>query len=294
METVAAVNPLHLNLFSGVALSAILSNLSWGLGYFGQPHVIVRFMAIRDVREVKNARRIGMSWMIVAIIGALSTGFIGLAYMQENQLNLTDPEAIFIELTQILFHPAVGGFLLAAILAAIMSTISSQLLVSSSSLSEDLYRVFLRRNASEQEVVLVSRLSVVLVALLALWLARDPDSTILSLVSNAWAGFGAAFGPLVLLSLFWPGMTRAGALAGMITGAVTVLIWIYAPFTINGQAPDELIYEIVPGFALSTLAIVLVSRFGGSVVSKEIRTEFARMLSGLPGRDPVAVSRSEP
>ncbi|MEX2366014.1 MAG: sodium:proline symporter [Pseudohongiellaceae bacterium] len=183
-------------------------------------------------------------------------------------------------LTQLLFHPLIGGFLLAAILAAVMSTISSQLLVSSSSLSEDFYKVFVRPGAGQRELVLVSRLAVVMVALFAVALAWDRDTTILSLVSNAWAGFGAAFGPLILFSLFWPGMTRNGALAGIITGAATVLLWIHAPFTLNGQPPGVVIYEIVPGFICSSLAICWVSKLG---VAQEqgIKTEFAEMLEKL-------------
>ena len=155
-----------------------------------------------------------------------------------------------------------GGFLLAAILAAIMSTISSQLLVTSSSLTSDFYKAFLRRDASDKELVLAGRISVVIVALVAIYLAYDRDSTILSLVSNAWAGFGAAFGPLVLFSLFKRDMTRRAALGGMIVGAVTVLLWIYLPFTIDGQSLSSWMYEIVPGFILSSLTIIVLSKSG--------------------------------
>lgn len=257
---VAQVDPAHLNMFTGVAAMTIISNMAWGLGYFGQPHIIVRFMAIRSFREINLARRIGMGWMTVSILGALMTGLIGLAYMVEFDISLADPETVFIVLAQLLFHPLLGGFLLAGILAAIMSTISSQLLVSSSSLSKDFYKAFIRPRAGEREVVLVSRLAVLLVALCAISLAADRDATILALVSHAWAGFGASFGPLVLMSLFWRDMNRAGALAGMIVGAVTVLVWVYGPFTINGQAPGDFLYEIVPGFVLSAAAIWIVSK----------------------------------
>ena len=173
---------------------------------------------------------------------------------------LNDPETIFIVLSQVLFSPLISGFLLAAILAAIMSTISSQLLVTSSSLTEDFYKTFLHQDASDKQQVMVGRISVFIVALVAIYLAYDRNSSILNLVSNAWAGFGAAFGPIVVLSLFWKKMNRNGALAGMVTGAVTVLVWIYAPYTINGQSLSATIYEIVPGFVLSTLVIVLVSK----------------------------------
>jgi SSS family solute:Na+ symporter/sodium/proline symporter len=257
-QQIQTIDPRLLNL-GGLSFLAIVSALSWGLGYFGQPHIIVRFMAIRSVKEIKVARRIGMSWMIVALIGATMVGLVGMAYVTATGADLEDPETIFIFLSTTLFHPLVGGFLLAAILAAIMSTISSQLLVTSSSLTEDFYHTFLRKQASQQELVWIGRASVALVACLACLLAQNPESNILSLVSNAWAGFGSAFGPIVLLSLFWSRMTLSGALAGMITGASTVLIWVYGPFAINGVALSDHLFEIVPGFIVGTLTIIAVS-----------------------------------
>jgi SSS family solute:Na+ symporter/sodium/proline symporter len=206
-----------------------------------------------------TARRIGMTWMIVAAIGAVGTGLFGAAYTYENNIVVEDPETIFLILSELLFHPLIAGFLLAAILAAIMSTISSQLLVSSSSLTEDFYKTFLRKEASDTELVTVGRISVAAVALCAIYLAYDRDSSILSLVSNAWAGFGAAFGPLVLFSLYWKRMNFEGALAGMVVGAGTVLFWIYSPFMIDGQSLSSYMYEIVPGFILASIAIVVVS-----------------------------------
>jgi len=259
-SSINTINPALLDIFSGVSLIGIFSAMAWGLGYFGQPHIIVRFMAIRSVKDMPTARRIGMSWMIVAIIGAMTTGLAGIAYVAKTGLKLDDAETIFILLSQILFSPLIAGFLLAAILAAIMSTISSQLLVTSSSLTEDFYKTFLHRDASEKQQVLVGRISVFLVALVAIALAYDRNASILSLVSNAWAGFGAAFGPVVIGSLYWKEMTRNGALAGMVTGAVTVLLWIYAPFTINGQSLSSVMYEIVPGFILCSLVIYVVSK----------------------------------
>ncbi|WP_159820965.1 sodium/proline symporter PutP [Colwellia sp. 20A7] len=258
-HAVSNINPELLDIFNGVGLVSIISAMAWGLGYFGQPHIIVRFMAIRSVKDMPAARRIGMSWMIVAIIGAMGTGFAGIAYVAKTGMTLTDPETIFILLSQILFSPLIAGFLLAAILAAIMSTISSQLLVTSSSLTEDFYKTFLHKEASDKQQVMVGRISVVLVALVSISLAYDRDSTILTLVSNAWAGFGAAFGPVIIGSLYWKKMTRNGALAGMITGAVTVLLWIYLPVTINGQSLSSIMYEIVPGFILCSLVIYIVS-----------------------------------
>ena len=195
----------------------------------------------------------------VALIGALGVGIAGRAYAQRNGIVLDDPETIFIVLSDLLFHPLITGFLFAALLAAIMSTISSQLLVSSSSLTEDFYRLFLRKHASEREAVNVGRICVALVAVAAIFIARDPNSEVLGLVSNAWAGFGAAFGPLIILALTWDRMTGAGAVAGLLTGAAVVGIWIALGWNsdfINGQG----LYEIVPGFIASWLAIVLVSK----------------------------------
>ena len=259
-SSVEAINPDLLNLFNGVGIVAILSAMAWGLGYFGQPHIIVRFMAIRSIKDVPVARRIGMTWMLVSICGAMATGFIGIAYIAKTGTQLDDAETIFILLSQLLFNPLISGFLLAAILAAIMSTISSQLLVTSSSLTGDFYQAFLNKTASEKQLVFVGRVSVLIVALVAIYLAYDRDSSILSLVSNAWAGFGAAFGPVVILSLYWKKMNRNGALAGMITGAATVLFWIYAPLTIDGQSLSSWIYEIVPGFILCSVVVVVVSK----------------------------------
>lgn len=261
LAEVTSVNPDYL-LMTNVALATIVSSLAWGLGYFGQPHIITRFMAVRSIRDVPMMRRIGMSWMAVTLAGALATGFVGLAYATRMGIEVEDPETIFIILADLLFHPLITGFLLAALLAAIMSTISSQLLVSSSSLTEDFYRTWFRREASQKELVLIGRFSVIVVSLVAILLAYAPDSNILGLVANAWAGFGAAFGPIILLSLTWKRMTRNGALVGMVAGAATVLFWIYAPVLADGAALSSLIYEIVPGFVVCALAAIIVSLLG--------------------------------
>ncbi|MFT6309940.1 MAG: SSS family solute:Na+ symporter/sodium/proline symporter [Porticoccus sp.] len=253
-----SLNPEMLK-FNDLSILAVISALAWGLGYFGQPHIIVRFMAISSVNKIGAARRIGMTWMIFSIVGTISVGLSGAAYIYSKGLMLADPETIFIFLANTLFHPLVAGFLLAAILAAIMSTISSQLLVASSSITEDIYHTFLRRNSTDSERLVVGRLSIVLVALLAFGLAYNQNHSILSLVSNAWAGFGAAFGPVVLISLFWARMTVQGALAGIVSGAITVLLWLYLPIVINGESLSSFLYEIVPGFVISSVAIVVVS-----------------------------------
>jgi solute:Na+ symporter, SSS family len=247
-----SINPDMTSLFAGTTFIGIISTASWGLGYFGQPHIIVRFMAIRSVEDVPTARRIGMTWMIVSLTGAVVLGLVGRAYAETTGLPVKDPETIFILLANALLHPLAVGCVLAAILAAVMSTVSAQLLVTGSSLTEDFYRLFVKRDARETEVVTVGRLSVVAVAVVALIIAQNPDSNVLSLVSNAWAGFGAAFGPVIILALTWRRMTLAGAIAGMVTGAVTVISWIMLGWS-------KTMYEIIPGFAAAMVAIVVVS-----------------------------------
>ncbi|MDF7798259.1 sodium/proline symporter PutP [Pontiellaceae bacterium B1224] len=252
-----AVSPGFMDVFShgnGEPLKAlsIISLMAWGIGYFGQPHILTRFMAIRSPDEIKPARRIAMTWVIVSLTCAVLVGMVGRIYLPE-QLPDSDSEKIFMIMVDQLTHPIVGGILLAAVLAAIMSTADSQLLVTSSALTEDLYRVIIRPQASEKELVWVSRGTVIGVAAVACAIALKPDSSVLGLVSYAWAGFGATFGPLVILSLYWKRMTRNGAIAGIIGGGITVLIWKQ----LEGGAFD--LYEIVPGFLVSTLLIVLFS-----------------------------------
>lgn len=250
---IRSIDPSLLNIFKGTSLLGIISLFAWGLGYFGQPHIIVRFMAITSTKEIKKATRIGMGWMIFSVAGAMLTGLVGIALYSKNSWTLADPETIFIQLGTILFHPIITGFLLAAILAAIMSTISSQLLVTSSSLTEDIYKTFFRRSATDKELVRVGRLSVLVVAVIAFLLALNKNDTILDLVGYAWAGFGSSFGPVILLSLYWKRMNRWGALAGMIAGALTVIIWT------RFDVLKDFLYEMVPGFAVSLLAILIVS-----------------------------------
>ncbi|MFD2924615.1 sodium/proline symporter PutP [Halobacillus naozhouensis] len=284
VDAVGNIDPTHLNMVQGVGALTIISSLAWGLGYFGQPHILVRFMALRSAKDVPKARFIGMGWMIIGLYGAIFTGLFGLAFIntqdlaglagfgvevvsQDGMRMLADPEKIFITFSQILFHPVIAGILLAAILSAIMSTIDSQLLVSSSALAEDFYKAIFRKNASERELVWVGRVAVATIALIAILIAGNPGSSVLQLVSYAWAGFGAAFGPLIILSLFWKGITRNGALAGMIVGAVTVVVW--GDF-LSGGIFD--LYELVPGFLFSLIVSVLVSLAG--TPSKEIIAEF--------------------
>jgi len=230
----------------------------------------VRFMAADSVKSIPNARRIGMAWMTLCLGGAVAAGFFGIAYFQQHPelagAVTANPETVFMELTKILFNPWVAGIVLAAILAAVMSTLSCQLLVCSSTLTEDFYKSFLRKNASQTELVWIGRLMVLLIALLAIWMAGNPESKVLGLVAYAWAGFGAAFGPLIILSLFWRRMTLNGALAGMLVGAVVVILW-------KNLLGDTGVYEIIPGFIASIIAIVVVSLLG-KAPSAEVTTRF--------------------
>lgn len=249
------ISPTMVDMFQGQTWIGVVSLLAWGLGYFGQPHILVRFMAARSIKVIPSARRVGIIWMIFCLAGAVAVGFFGAAYFsihpEHAGLVRENNERVFIELSSLLFNPWIAGLLMSAILAAVMSTLSCQLLVCSSTLTEDFYRKFLRKNASQKELVWVGRLMVLVISAIACWMARDPDSKVLQLVANAWAGFGAAFGPVILISLWWKRMTRNGALAGMVVGAVTVLVW-------NHYAWFKL-YELLPGFVFASLAIVVVS-----------------------------------
>lgn len=252
-------DPAMLDPFTGpsgesVGVLAVLSLLAWGLGYFGQPHILARFMAIDRPEGLGRARNIALTWTALGLIAAIAVGLAGWQVLAPGQAG-DDPEQVFIVLVGVLFHPLVAGVCLAAILAAIMSTADSQLLVASSALTEDFYKQLLRPQASARESVWVGRGAVVGVALVALALAWSPDSGVLDLVSYAWAGFGAAFGPAILLSLYWSGMTRAGAFAGILTGALTVIVWK----PLSGGLFD--VYELLPGFVFASLAIWLVSRW---------------------------------
>ena len=233
-----------------MALCMIVSSMAWGLGYFGQPHILVRFMSIKSVDKLGKSMTIAIVWVLLSLSGAVFVGFIGIA-MYDN-LSGGQEEKVFIYMIRDLFNPWFGGILLAAIFSAIMSTIDSQLLVSSSALSEDFYCKAIKKQASQREIVLVGRLCVIIISVIALVMAMDRDNTILGIVSYAWGGFGAAFGPLVLFALFSRKTSWQSALAGMVTGTVVLVLW-------KQIGLSEKMYEIVPGFAANCLTIVLIN-----------------------------------
>lgn len=258
LDALAARDPALLDPFAaagGGALGgiAILSLLGWGLGYAGQPHILARFMAIRRVDELKTSRRVAMGWVVTVLAAAVIVGLTGLLVL-DRPLVGADSEKVFILMSTQLFHPLIAGICLSGILAAIMSTASAQLLVSSSAFAEDFYRGLFRPAAGRGELLWIGRAAVLGIAVVAFLLGLDPESKVLSLVGWAWAGFGAAFGPAIILSLYWERMTRPGALAGILVGGLTVIIWP----RLEGRLFE--LYELVPGFILSWLAIWIVSR----------------------------------
>ena len=284
----AALSEFTLKPSASFGIMGIIGAIAWGLGYFGQPHILVRFMGIKSSKEIKPARRIAMVWVIISLAIAVLIGMIGNPFVAELAKSgalpanlfgadgmLADSEKIFMILVQHMFPAVISGVLLAAVLAAIMSTADSQLLVSSSSFSSDIYNTLFDKNASEKKLLWVSRLTIVVIALIACILAIDPNSSVFQIVSHAWAGFGAAFGPIILCSLFWKRCNGAGALAGIISGGAVALLWAYLPAAIWGaNAPAVFsLYEIVPGFIVSFACIFIVSLLT-EAPSKEIVDEF--------------------
>ncbi|MGO1575437.1 sodium/proline symporter PutP [Agrococcus casei] len=279
------LEPDHLSLvgggLTGATVLTIASGLAWGLGYFGQPHILVRFMALRTVADAKPARHIGVGWTVILMIGTMISGLAGVVYFAEAGVEVGNPEAIVLMLSQALLNPFVAGLILAAVLAAIMSTVSSQMIVCSSALVEDLFKVVQKNPPSSKRLLLYGRLGVLVVSVIAGALAVSPNDTILGLVGFAWAGFGAAFGPIVLLSLFWNKLTNWGALAGMITGAVTVFVW---------AAFDTGLYELLPAFILATIVawvVSLVTYKRNAEVEAEFTETGTIMVQGKSGAEPV-------
>lgn len=285
---------------SGSKVSAvyIISQLAWGLGYMGMPHILVRFMAVSSEKELSKSKVIAIVWVAISLGFAVVIGIVGRAYLFPTILGEGDAAAIsaenvFIEMIKKIFMSEmnlvfIGGVFLCGILAAIMSTADSQLLVTASSVAEDLFKGVIKRDASDQTVLAVSRATVVVVAVLAYLIALNPDSSVMGLVSNAWAGFGAAFGPVVILSLYWKRTNLAGAIAGIVSGAVTVLVWDYIPIfhtglmdergkeIINTLGTQTGLYSLLVGFFIS-LALILIVSLTTKAPSEEIIKEFEDM-----------------
>jgi sodium/proline symporter len=272
-EELRQVDPnfLHLTKTTGgsgaISFIAIASNLAWGLGYFGQPHILARFMAIGSTQQVKKARLIAMVWVTLSLTAAVFVGVFGRLYITD----IADPEKIFMMSVDTLFFPILAGVLLAAILAASMSTADSQLLVTASSISEDIFKKYIKKDATDDDMIKIGRFAVIGIALVAMVIAFDPNSSVFGLVSYAWAGLGAAFGPVIIASLFWRRTNKWGAIAGMISGAVTVIAWVQiakiSSATIFG------LYEIIPAFLISSVLIYVVS-LATEEPNQEILDEF--------------------
>jgi sodium/proline symporter len=252
-----------------ISIIMIISSMAWGLGYFGQPHILVRFMSIKSVDKLKRSMAIAVIWVLLSLTGAVIIGFIGIVMF--DNLGDGEQEKVFIFMINKLFNPWFGGILLAAIFSAIMSTIDSQLLVSSSALSEDFYSKAIRKQASEKEVVWVGRACVIIISIIALIMALDRDNTILGIVSYAWGGFGAAFGPLILFSLYSRRTSWQSALAGMVTGTVVLVLW-------KQIGLGDSMYEIVPGFIANCVMIISVNAIIGQK-DKAILEEFDQVIS---------------
>ena len=245
----------ELKAFDGMGIA---SALAWGLGYFGMPHIIVRFMGIRSNSEVGKARRIGIIWMVISYIGAILIGTLGTVYLKKFGITLdsVSAETVFSETMKNMYPSFIAGIFLCAILAASMSTADSQLLAASSAVSQDIFKGLIKKNAEEKEVMIISRFTVFLIALIALLLSLNPNSSIFSLVSFAWSGFGGTFGPLILLSLYWKRTTAPGAIAGLICGGIIDVVWHYIPASV---AKIFGLYEILPAFIVCLVVTVIVS-----------------------------------
>lgn len=243
-----------------LAAVSIFSSLAWGLGYFGMPHILTRFMAIQNEDMIKKSRLIAMVWVVISLAAAVLVGMVGYVYLTHIGTGYASEQAaetVFMELVGRLTPGIVAGVLLSAILAAVMSTADSQLLVTASAVTNDLYQPIFRREATDKELMWVSRMTVILVSVLAYLIALDPNNSVMGLVSYAWAGFGSAFGPVILFSLFWKRTTKNGAIAGMISGGATVLLWENIPaLAATG------VYSLIPGFAISTVMVAAFSLVG--------------------------------
>ena len=269
------------NWLHNVSGIGVISALAWGLGYFGQPHILARFMAADSVASLDKARRIGISWMFLCLGGAVAVGYFGLAYFTTKNLELSNAEAVFIELSKAMFNPWIVGIVLSAILAAVMSTLSAQLLMCSAAITEDFYKGFFRKGASSLELVWVGRLMVLLISVVAIAIAQDPNSKVMGLVSYAWAGFGAAFGPVVILSLFNRNISSKAALWGMLSGAITVVAWSPLMKYLGWEDLSHL-YEIIPGFLVCSFITITSSVF--APVHPKVMEQFDEALAEFEAR----------
>lgn len=282
LEAKSAVTGIpYSNWLHNVSGIGVISALAWGLGYFGQPHILARFMAADSVASLDKARRIGISWMFLCLGGAVAVGYFGLAYFTTQNIELYNAEAVFIELSKAMFNPWIVGIVLSAILAAVMSTLSAQLLMCSAAITEDFYKGFFRKGASSLELVWVGRLMVLLISVVAIAIAQDPNSKVMGLVSYAWAGFGAAFGPVVILSLFNRNISSKAALWGMLSGAITVVAWSPLMKYLGWEDLSHL-YEIVPGFLVCSFITITSSVF--APVHPKVMEQFDAALAEFEAR----------
>lgn len=271
METVHTVNAGLFDIIpngTNISWYVVVTGIGWGAGYFGQPHILARFMAIRSSKEVRPARIIAMVWVIVSLTAAIFVGILGVAYLNP-PLGEGQHETVFMVMAMQLFHPIVAGVLLSAILAATMSTADSQLLVTASAISEDVYKAFIKPNASDKELITISKVTVVVVAVIAVMIGFNPNSSIFGLVSYAWSGFGSAFGPTVVMSLYWRRMTKKGAIGGVVAGGLVSIVW----GMLKSRGGIFSVYEIVPGMIISFIVIIVISLLDAPP-EKDITDEF--------------------
>ena len=270
IQQAALVKEINLHLLPDTSWSSLLGILfivlGWGLGYFGQPHIVTKFMGIKNAHEINKSKYVGMTWQLIALTAAVFVGLIGLGYFNEG---LENPELIFVEMVKSLFNPLTGGFILCGVIAASVSTMDSQILVSASVLSEDFYKHFVHKKASPKQLLMISRLGVIVISIVSLLLAFNNNSTLLDAVFYAWAGLGSAFGPVLLMALYSKSANKYGAIAGIITGGVIAGTW----GMINPYLTDMSVPSMIPGFSLSLLSIYLVSLATGQAQDLECSLE---------------------
>lgn len=266
IKSAMEIRNISLKIFNGggkIEFLAIISSIAWGLGYFGQPHILVRFISVKSIKELVKARHIAMIWVVISLVGAIAVGITGIAIFPSVSDMGGDSEKVFIYMIQKLFNPWIGGVLLAAILSAIMSTIDSQLLVSSSTLTEDFYK-YIKKDATEQEKIWTGRICIIIIALAAYVLAMNPQAKVLSMVAYAWAGFGGVFGPAVLMTLYSKKLNWKSVFSGMIIGSITIILW-------KNLGYSNYLYEIIPAFVINGFTIYAVEKLAYS--SKKVITQ---------------------